>query len=744
MWSKWFNQNDLEQYVDVPTFERYKNSLDLVFTPKNQDVKNMQVTGSIFGPFFDHLTLLFGLQLGYETTEQPRTQRNHTQETWKNYRKDLIKRKIYENAELLQRDYTAEDCIDDFLTKTIKDAYETATPEIIVNPPPVEGYLQQGTVQIIRKSKRSYHNLKWASVNGKWSKERLEKAKAELKFIKKSVSFMMRRDRIVNEIRKLEISEKKGENFYKYMKNNTKKTTSTFPVRDKDRVLQTENKNIAETFNEYLGETLQPGEPVDVEWETEHYASTPKGFLRLFKPSVHPEGPSETLNQVYISPEAVKQQIKLAKKDAAPGPDGLPINVFAEAEDILKEPLAMLYNLVSQTGNIPKSWKTTRVVMLHKKKSKDDVKNYRPLSMSNHTGKIWERLVNSALKAHLEEHSLFDPNQYGFRNGMGTQTNLLQMWELIIDKLEKEGALVEFWSFDLTKAFDLLDHNKVLNLLKKAGVTGRFGKCIQNWLCGRNQYVEVEKTKSSTVPVGKSCVQGSVLEPTLWLVYMQSLMDELKKNGVNYYGYADVIAIIKTIKTLKDKEEFEKILKILENWAVKYGMNWSPLRTQRLVLKYKGCKEPHSPYEIFFEGQSIIPLESTAESLGLLIGKNCIFGAQIKRITDRIKSITCSVRRNFANRSPEILVKIYNTYVQSRLDYCSQVWYPGKESLIRPIENAVKTFWKLGSSGVPPKDFMLPSLRLIFTDLVLFHKIVHEKSVIKFEEKFQVKITNKT
>ena len=133
-----------------------------------------------------------------------------------------------------------------------------------------------------------------------------------------------------------------------------------------------------------------------------------------------------------------------------------------------------------------------------------------------------------------------------------------------MDKLEKEGALVEFWSFDLTKAFDLLDHNQVLNLLKKAGVTGKFGVCIQNWLCGRSQYVEAEKIKSRTVPVGKSCVQGSVLGPTLWLIYVQSLMDELKKSGVNYYGYADDIAIIKTIKTLKDKEEFEKTLKILQ------------------------------------------------------------------------------------------------------------------------------------------------------------------------------------
>jgi hypothetical protein len=43
-------------------------------------------------------------------------------------------------------------------------------------------------------------------------------------------------------------------------------------------------------------------------------------------------------------------------------------------------------------------------------------------------------------------------------------------------------------------------------------------------------------------------------------------MNELKKSGVNYYGYADDIAIVKTIKTKKDKEEFEKTLLILEEW----------------------------------------------------------------------------------------------------------------------------------------------------------------------------------
>ena len=172
---------------------------------------------------------------------------------------------------------------------------------------------------------------------------------------------------------------------------------------------------------------------------------------------------------------------------------------------------------------------------------------------------------------------------------MGTTTNLMQLWEKVLATVEREGALVEMWSFDLTKAFDLLDHAKVLELLHKAGVTGKFGKCLESWLTGRYQYVEINGVKSREVLVGKSCVQGSVLGPTLWLVYIQPLMDILTSMGAEIYGYADDIAIIKRIRTEQDQKEFEAILEALQRWAIDFGMRWSPAKTQRLVFKYQGC-----------------------------------------------------------------------------------------------------------------------------------------------------------
>ena len=144
------------------------------------------------------------------------------------------------------------------------------------------------------------------------------------------------------------------------------------------------------------------------------------------------------------------------------------------------------------------------------------------------------------------------------------------------------------------------------------------------------------------------------------------------------------------------------------------------------------------PYsEIQFGGEEINPQKSPAELLGLLISSNCVFEEHSKRICDRVKTITFQVHRNFANKSPEILENFYNIYIQSRIDYCCQIYHSGVEHLVRPIEKVVKNYWKLNQSREPPEIFSWPRLKLILTDLVLVHKIYHGKSVMNFEIVFK-------
>jgi hypothetical protein len=103
----------------------------------------------------------------------------------------------------------------------------------------------------------------------------------------------------------------------------------------------------------------------------------------------HPQSQQKTTSLILVTKDIVKKQIRKARKQAAPGPDGIPMEAFSVACDVLSEPLAALFNVINQTGEVPEMFRTTRVKMLHKKASKSDMVNYRPLSMSNHIGKLW-------------------------------------------------------------------------------------------------------------------------------------------------------------------------------------------------------------------------------------------------------------------------------------------------------------------------------------------------------------------
>ena len=149
-----------------------------------------------------------------------------------------------------------------------------------------------------------------------------------------------------------------------------------------------------------------------------------------------------------------------------------------------------MFNTINHTGLIPANFKTAKVVMLHKKNSKQEMGNYRPISMSNHISKLWERVYNLRLMLHLKRHNRLSKQQHGFRPKMGCHTNLLESWEKGIDLADEHGLGIEIWSFDLQKAFDLLDHGKALELCHIAGINGKVGRCLENWLTHRNQFVQ--------------------------------------------------------------------------------------------------------------------------------------------------------------------------------------------------------------------------------------------------------------
>ena len=721
MWADFYTKHCLEQWVQEATFPRFGSILDLVMAPNDQLVENLSVQKELFqGKGFDHYAISFEINTSFSTNETPRTRRIKTKKNWDLFKKLLREARIMETCPS-----GSVDGMTNHIVSKIREAYDAAIPLVLVKPGS-QCYLQRETKAYIKRQTRLRSRCRELEKKGLTGTPVHREVKFKLDKIDKCVEHRVKSDRQHYQIRRLEISKDKNKNLFAHVKDAKSKPSVNIigPVIDMEGNLQTSDQGIANSFSNLMGEQLKSDEKPNINWNKPH----PDSRIPW----------SKSINCLIVGKGAIVKQIKKSRKNAAEGPDGIPMEVFSVAKDILIDPLVALFNLINQSGEVPQHFKEARVKMLYKKGEKSEMLHYRPLAMSNHIAKLWERVINCELIDHLEKNGLLSQFQYGFRPGRGTTENLLELWEHVVDRVEKEKTHIELWSLDLTKAFDKLNHAKVLDLVHRSGIYGSMGQSIQNWLVDRTQHVEVGNCKSQKTKVNKSCIQGSVMGPSLWLIYINTLLVELDEAGVRFFAYADDVAIVQRLDTDKDKQEFEEILGILQKWADNYDMAWSPLKTQRLIFKYpSGPKEEHEPLEMFFGGKKIEPLEKECISLGIQIEANCTFMSQIKKVKNQIRTLTAMVYKNFANLTQALLERYYQVYVLPSLIYCCQVWHGGDETILREIESAIRNFWKLSPSG-PPKDFIGPRILLIIFDLNYAKKMWDGITAIDFNKMYKV------
>jgi len=460
------------------------------------------------------------------------------------------------------------------------------------------------------------------------------------------------------------------------------------------------------------------------------------------KPKTYFTKAYENLKIIDMNIKEIKTAIRSTKRTSAAGPDGLRMAVLSEACSHILGPLQVLYNTINTSGNIPSNFKIARVIMIHKKNSKQNMGNYRPISMENHIAKVWERVLNARLMIHLNRHNRLTRRQHGFRPKRGCHTNLFEAQEKIIRQSDIHGPVIETWSFDLQKAFDLLDHGKALSLCHKAGINGHVGRSLESWLTNRQQYVQCNNEISDKRTVNRSCIQGSVLGPSMWLIYVQSLLDRLEDENVDHYAYADDVAIVAKISTEEEKINFNKTLDILLQWGTDYEMNWGAHKTQRLAIRYQNCGAGKPP-EMFFDGKKIMATEKI-ESLGMYLDASGVPNAQHNRVEHDIKVMRILVAKNYRIRTVEILERLYTTYILPKINYCSTIYHTGRPAHLKGINKELRNFWRLCDTKYKPKKVMGLEEQLIFNDLKYMYKIKHGLSPIDFDDYFTISDKEKT
>ncbi|GAB0181547.1 mitochondrial enolase superfamily member 1 [Grus japonensis] len=182
------------------------------------------------------------------------------------------------------------------------------------------------------------------------------------------------------------------------------------------------------------------------------------------------------------------------------GPDEIHSRVLSKLVEVLTKPLSIIYQQSCLTGEVPVDWKLANVTPIYKKGWKEDLGNYRSVSLISVLGKVTKQIILSVITWHIQDNQVIRPSQHGFMKGRCCLTNLISFYDKVT-RLVDEGKVVDVVYLDFSKAFDTVSHSILPEKLAAHGLDRCTLHRVKNWLDGWAQRVVVNGVKSSWWPV---------------------------------------------------------------------------------------------------------------------------------------------------------------------------------------------------------------------------------------------------
>lgn len=415
------------------------------------------------------------------------------------------------------------------------------------------------------------------------------------------------------------------------------------------------------------------------------------------------------LKSIYLRPVddvEIAQYIKKLANGKSPGEDKITSNILKEIYPFVSAPLLHIANLIFTTAVFPTSLKTSLIIPIPKVPNATNPTQFRPVALLSAFSKLYEHLIKTRIMSFYKKTQFFSSNQFGFLPGKSTEGAIVNVMEKVFLSLN-DGKKLSVLFLDISKAFDTLEHGRLEQLLENSGIRGNALKLIKSYLSNRKQKVNVHGSTSSEVGMSYGTVQGGVLGPVLFLIYINQLCKGKFKGQVT--AYADDLALVYANSTWEENlAEMQEDINYIRIWFTESSLTLNVDKTKFMNLKLKLGIEPSNDLkyhkieclqkrEYTFLECKCPKISKTKEItyLGLTIDECLTWKNHIGKLTQLMKNYVrlFYYLRKMCER--DICIQVFHALVHSRLTYGCIAWAGTYNERLKPLITTEKHFVRI-------------------------------------------------